>query len=59
MVLLGALAASDALPFADEDLLQVIRTRTNPKYLEANLCAFRLGVEAAQDSRHWRRHPGA
>jgi len=57
MVLLGALAASDCLPFSDEDLLATVRTRTNPKFLEANLCAFQLGVEAARDPRNWCRHP--
>ncbi len=55
MVLLGALAATDSLPFPRQALEEVIRTRTNPKFLAANLEAFQLGADAAQDSRNWRR----
>ena len=55
MVLLGALASTDYLPFSPDDLTGVIRSKTNPKYLEANLSAFQMGREAAQDSRHWLR----
>ncbi|MEW6388792.1 MAG: indolepyruvate oxidoreductase subunit beta [Thermodesulfobacteriota bacterium] len=55
MVLLGALAATDSLPFSPDHLTGVIRSKTNPKYLEANLAAFQMGREAAQDSRHWLR----
>ena len=55
MVLLGALAATAPLPFPGVGILEVIRTRTNPKYLEANLHAFRLGAEAARDRTNWRR----
>lgn len=55
MVLLGALAATASLPWPRQALEEVIRTRTNPKFLAANLEAFKLGVEAAQDSRNWRR----
>jgi indolepyruvate ferredoxin oxidoreductase beta subunit len=59
MVLLGALAAIASLPFSQEDLLHILRTRTNPKFLEANLKAFQAGVDAAQDSQHWLRRPPA
>jgi len=55
MVLLGALAATDSLPFSGEDLLEIIRTRTNPKFLEANLAAFAAGAQAAQEASNWRR----
>lgn len=55
MVLLGALAATGRLPFPAAGLLEVIRIRTNPKYLEANLHAFQLGFETAQDPRNWQR----
>jgi len=58
MVLLGALAATDSLPFPAEELLTAIRTRTNPRFLEANLQAFQLGLEAAQEPQNWRRRPG-
>jgi indolepyruvate ferredoxin oxidoreductase beta subunit len=55
MVLLGALAAGDSLPFPAAMLVDLIRTRTNPKFLESNLQAFDLGVQAARDSRNWLR----
>ncbi len=55
MVLLGALASSHILPFTQEDILSLIRTRTNPKFLEANLAAFRMGQEAAGDPGKWRK----
>jgi indolepyruvate ferredoxin oxidoreductase, beta subunit len=58
MVLLGALTATDCLPLPVESLLEVIRTRTNPKFLEANLKAFQLGVEAAREDGNWRRRAG-
>ena len=59
MVLLGALAASASLPFSEEDLRQIIHTRTNPKFLEANLNAFQAGVDAAQNSKNWLKRPAA
>jgi indolepyruvate ferredoxin oxidoreductase, beta subunit len=55
MVLLGALAATHILPFAEEDMLSLVRTRTNPKFLEANLAAFRMGQEAAAAPQNWRK----
>jgi len=53
MVLLGALGATKSLPFPQEDILTLIRTKTNPKYLEANLSAFGMGQEAAADPHNW------
>ena len=53
MVLLGALAVTDYLPFPRESILEAIRTRTNPKFLDANLKALQLGAEAAREERHW------
>jgi indolepyruvate ferredoxin oxidoreductase beta subunit len=53
MVLLGALGATNILPFSEEDILSLIRTRTNPKFLEANLAAFRMGHEAAASPQNW------
>ena len=55
MVLLGALAATDILPIAAEDLLSVIRTRTKEKFLASNLQAFELGAAAAREPRNWLR----
>ena len=55
MVLLGALMATERLPLAAEDVLAVIRTRTNPKFLESNLKAFELGEAAARDAGNWQR----
>jgi indolepyruvate ferredoxin oxidoreductase beta subunit len=53
MVLLGALGATNILPFPEEDILSLIETRTNPKFLEANLAAFRMGHEAAANPKNW------
>jgi indolepyruvate ferredoxin oxidoreductase beta subunit len=55
MVLLGALAATEYLPIAAEDILMVIRTRTKEKFLASNLKAFELGAAAARDPRNWQR----
>jgi indolepyruvate ferredoxin oxidoreductase, beta subunit len=57
MVLLGALTATDCLPFPAASVLETIRTRTNPKFLEANLDAFRLGAAAAEGAENWRQRP--
>ncbi len=57
MVILGALAATAYLPFPAAGVLEAIRTRTNPKFLDSNLNAFQLGVNAAQDPRNWPRRP--
>jgi indolepyruvate ferredoxin oxidoreductase beta subunit len=53
MVLLGALGSTNILPFPEEDILSLIKTRTNPKFLEANLAAFRMGQEAAANPQSW------
>lgn len=55
MVLLGALAALDRLPFGAQEILEVIRSRTNPKFLESNLKAFELGAAAAREEGNWLR----
>jgi indolepyruvate ferredoxin oxidoreductase beta subunit len=55
MVLLGALGATNVLPFPEDDLLNLIKTRTNPKFLESNLAAFRMGHEAAAAPQNWRK----
>jgi len=55
MVLLGALAATEALPLAAADILAVIRSRTKEKFLASNLQAFELGGAAARDAGNWQR----
>ena len=55
MVLLGALMATERLSLSAAEVLGVIRTRTNPKFLESNLKAFDLGAAAARDDKNWRR----
>ena len=55
MVLMGALAATDLLPFPAEAVLTVVRNRTKEKFLASNLKAFDLGAAAAQDSGNWSR----
>jgi indolepyruvate ferredoxin oxidoreductase beta subunit len=57
MVLLGALAATASLPFPAARVVETIRSRTNPKFLEANLHAFELGAEVAQDPHNWQARP--
>jgi indolepyruvate ferredoxin oxidoreductase beta subunit len=57
MVLLGALAALDRLPFPAAALLETIATRTNPKFLDANRQAFDLGAEAAGERANWLKRP--
>jgi indolepyruvate ferredoxin oxidoreductase beta subunit len=55
MVILGALAASGSLPFSGEDLRETVRKLTNPKFLDANLAAFEMGWEAADNPQNWRK----
>jgi indolepyruvate ferredoxin oxidoreductase, beta subunit len=55
MVLLGALLATETLPFPAAAALEVVRSRTNPKFLESNLKALQLGEEAARNAANWRR----
>ena len=55
MVLLGALLATARLPVSAAEVLAVIRSRTNPKFLESNLKAFALGEAAARDAGNWLR----
>ena len=59
MVLLGALTALGRLPVSAPEVLEVIRGRTNPKFLEANLKAFQLGEAAARNANNWRRRSAA
>ncbi|MCL6621716.1 MAG: indolepyruvate oxidoreductase subunit beta [Syntrophobacterales bacterium] len=59
MVLLGALAATDTLPVSAADLQQVIRDKTNPRFVNANLSAFEMGAAAAREPAHWLRRPAA
>ena len=53
MVLLGALGSTGILPFPQEDILALVRSKTNPKFLEANLAAFQMGQKAAADPQNW------
>ena len=55
MVLLGALLATERLPVSAAEVVEVIRSRTNPKFLESNLRAFELGAAAAREDENWRR----
>jgi len=47
IVLLGALARTGVLPVSREDMIQGIKERVPPKFLELNLKAFELGYKAA------------
>jgi indolepyruvate ferredoxin oxidoreductase beta subunit len=46
IVMIGALAASDSLPYDEEIILQVLKERLRPRYLDLNLKAFKLGKKA-------------
>jgi indolepyruvate ferredoxin oxidoreductase beta subunit len=46
VVMLGALSASEVLPFKEEILLTTLEKSLHPRYLELNLRAFKLGKEA-------------
>jgi indolepyruvate ferredoxin oxidoreductase beta subunit len=59
MVLLGALAATEYLPISPDMLLDMIKSRTNPKFLDANLTAFQGGAEVARQSSNWIRRATA
>ncbi len=55
MVLLGALGSTGILPFPQEDIVALVRSKTNPKFLEANLAALKMGEEAAADPKNWHK----
>jgi len=46
IVMLGALARSEALPLSKESFQETIRTKTKEQFLETNLKAFELGYSA-------------
>lgn len=46
IVMLGALAGSEVLPIPRDAFKETIRTKTKEKFVEINLRAFDLGVEA-------------
>lgn len=48
IVLLGALLASGGLSFTMESMVEAIKRRTKPAFLDMNLKAFALGYEAAK-----------
>ena len=48
IVLLGALIQTGALGFTKESVIEAIRRRTKPAFLDKNLKAFELGMEAAK-----------
>jgi indolepyruvate ferredoxin oxidoreductase, beta subunit len=48
IVLLGALIQTGSLGFTKENVIEAIRRRTKPAFLEKNLKAFELGMEAAK-----------
>ena len=47
IVLLGALIRTGALGFSKESMLEAIKRRVKPAFLDMNLAAFELGWEAA------------
>jgi indolepyruvate ferredoxin oxidoreductase, beta subunit len=51
VVMLGAAYASGLFPFSEETMVEAIRGRVPPKFLDVNLKAFALGKEAYQAAR--------
>jgi indolepyruvate ferredoxin oxidoreductase beta subunit len=50
IVLLGALIQTGVLGFTKENVIEAIKRRTKPAFLEKNLKAFELGMEAAKEN---------
>jgi indolepyruvate ferredoxin oxidoreductase beta subunit len=48
MVMLGALSGADAIPIPGNSIKEMISTSTKKAFLESNLKAFDLGMEAVQ-----------
>jgi len=48
MVLLGALIQTSTVPLSAETVMEAIRTKTKPAFVESNLKAFDLGFSAAE-----------
>lgn len=51
MVMLGALAASDILPFGEEEIIAVMNESIPVRFLELNTKAFNFGAEAFRESK--------
>ena len=49
IVLLGALIQTGSLGFTKENVIEAIKRRTKPAFLDRNLHAFELGFEAARE----------
>jgi indolepyruvate ferredoxin oxidoreductase, beta subunit len=46
IVMLGAVTKSGMLPFKEDIMLEAVKRRVPPKFLDANINAFRLGQDA-------------
>jgi indolepyruvate ferredoxin oxidoreductase beta subunit len=51
MVMLGALAASDVLPFGEDEIIAMMKKSIPARFLELNTKAFKLGAEAYKESK--------
>ena len=51
MVMLGALAASDVLPFGEKEITAMMKESIPARFLELNTKAFKLGTEAFRESK--------
>jgi len=51
MVMLGALAVSGVLPFAQEEIVATMKESIPSRFLELNTKAFRFGAEAFRESK--------
>jgi indolepyruvate ferredoxin oxidoreductase beta subunit len=50
IVLLGALSQVDEFPLTVEELRDALKIRVPPKYIETNLKAFEMGIEAMKNT---------
>ena len=51
MVMLGALATSDVLPFGEKEIIAMMKESIPARFLELNTKAFKLGTEAFRESK--------
>jgi indolepyruvate ferredoxin oxidoreductase beta subunit len=51
MVMLGALAVAEVLPFGEEEITATMKESIPARFLELNTKAFRLGAEAFRESK--------
>jgi len=51
IVMLGALAVADVLPFGEKEILDVMKESIPARFIELNMSAFQLGAKAFRESK--------